>query len=148
MFKIIRPLLLTGVLLVLLTGCNTTTIKHNYTFTGEGEVWSAEYVQKAEERFITKKDKPAEYETDKTFKFQLIFKGENSDLAQIKQLKYSYKGAGGSGSLTTEGPVQLPLLTSGGMGSGNFVREDDIIQVEVEWDGQKEQFELRVPEKE
>lgn len=47
--------MLSGIIIVLLAACNTTTYKHNYTFTGEGKVWSAEYVQKATEKFIDKR---------------------------------------------------------------------------------------------
>ncbi|WP_156118603.1 hypothetical protein [Paenibacillus sp. FSL P4-0081] len=52
MKKIVRALLLPGVMLMLLTSCNTETTHFNYTFKGESETWSAVYGQTASQKLI------------------------------------------------------------------------------------------------
>ena len=147
MIKRLCTLLLTGMMLALLTACNTTTIKHNYTFTGEGELWSAEYVEKATEKFVDKKDQPRDYETSYHSTFELKYKGEQTDLNKIKSFKYSFEGISGGSKHTLEDiqGIRKDDLKSVRSGSGtSFEHEDSIIKVEVEWDGQKEQFDLQV----
>ncbi|KGE16556.1 hypothetical protein [Paenibacillus wynnii] len=145
MLKIWRTTMMFVAMIFLLTACNTETIKHHYTFEGEASQWSASYVQDVTEKYISKKGKPTKHETRESSVFQLIYKGEQSDLGNIKLLKYSYKGTAGGASRSQEGPVYLKDLKFVNAGSeGSFEREDSVIRVEVEWDGQKEQFDLRV----
>ncbi|UQZ36215.1 hypothetical protein C2I18_23445 [Paenibacillus sp. PK3_47] len=151
MLKFVRKLLLPGIVLLILTACSNTetqTIRHDYTFTGESETWSAEYIQTAWEKYIIPEDedKRVEYETSKKYNFELRYKGEQSDLEDIKQLHYKYEGRGGSGSMNMEGPIPAELLKSGASGTGTMLKEDSIIKVNVDWDGKSEQFELRVKE--
>lgn len=143
MKKIVRALLLPGVMLMLLTSCNTETTHFNYTFKGESETWSAVYGQTASQKLIIKNDRVKDSETSKRYTFDLHYKGEQSDLGEIKQFKYSYKGTSGGGSRTQEGPVSLDMLHSGGDGTGAFEWEDSVIKVNVEWDGHSEEFELK-----
>jgi len=139
MFKIIRVSLVLVLMVIFTAGCNTETIKHHDIFTGEGSMWSAEYVQD-----VTEKIKPKVHETSKNYVFKLKYKGDSLDLAVIKQFKYSFKGTAGGESRSQDGPVKLADLKFSHTGStGSYEREDSIIRVEVEWDGQKEQFELR-----
>jgi len=146
MIKKLSALMLSGIIIVLLAACNTTTYKHNYTFTGEGKVWSAEYVQKATEKFIDKKGERPDYETSQQSTFELKYKGEQTDLDKINSFKYSFKGTSGGGSKTLEDVegVRKSELKSKRAGSGAFEHEDSIIKVVVEWDGQKDEFELKV----
>lgn len=147
MSKRLRTLLLAGTMLALLTACNTTTIKHNYTFTGEGELWSAEYIQKATEKFVDKKDQPRNYETSHNSTLELKYKGEQTDLNKIKSFKYCFKRSSGETKLTLNDiqGIRKEDLKYVRAGSGtSFEQEDSIIKVEVEWDGQKEQFDLQV----
>ncbi|WP_339315735.1 hypothetical protein [Paenibacillus sp. FSL R10-2734] len=145
MIKKLRTLVLSGMMIFLLAACNTTTYKHNYTFTGEGEVWSAEYVQKATEKFIDKKGERADYETSQHSTLELKYKGEQSDLDTIQDFKYSYEGTAGRGSRTlTDAKGVRSELKSERSGSGAFEQEDSVIKVVVEWDGQKDEFELKV----
>lgn len=145
MIKKLRTLVLSGMLLVLLVACNTTTYKHNYTFTGEGDVWSAEYVQKATEKFIDKKGERPDYETWQQSTFELKYKGEQTDLGKIHSFKYSFKGISGEGSRNLEETkgVRKSVLKSEIYGSGAYEQEDSIINVVVEWDGKKDEFELK-----
>ncbi|MFE4711920.1 MULTISPECIES: hypothetical protein [unclassified Paenibacillus] len=147
MMKALRVLLIGAVILLLLVSCNSKTYKYNYTFNGEGEQWAAEYVQKASTTLTDKKGVRPEYSSSNERTFQLKYKGKQTDLGDIKELKYSYKGTTGGGSSTIEGPVHFGDLKSRSVSNGSIEQEDAVIQVEVEWDGQKEQFELQVPKK-
>lgn len=145
MIKKLCALMLSGLLFLLLTACNTTTYKHNYTFTGEGEIWSAEYVQKATEKFIEKNGQRPDYETSYHSTFELKYKGKQKDLGKIQDFKYSFKGTSGGGSQTSKDVKIFPReLKSERSGSGAFEHKDSIINVVVEWDGQKEEFDLKV----
>lgn len=145
MSKGLRTLLLAGMMLALLVACNTTTYKHNYTFTGEGEVWSAKYDQQATEKFIDRKGERPDYETWYNSTFELKYKGDQSDLDEIKSFKYSFQGNSGESTKTIEDAMGVKgELKSVHSGSGAYEQEDSIIKVEVEWDGQKEQFDLQV----
>lgn len=142
MKKILRTLLLPAVLLLLLTSCNTETTYFNYTFKGEGETWSGVYKQEANQKLITRGDKVTS-ESTKRYTFDLKYKGEQTDLGEIKQFKYGYKGMSGSSIRTEEGPVRWDMLHMGGNGSGAFEYEHSVIKVTVEWDGKTEEFELK-----
>lgn len=142
MKKIVRALLLPAILLLLLTSCNTETTHFNYTFKGEGEIWSGVYKQEASQKLITKKDKVTS-ESSKQYTFHLKYKGEQSDLEAIKQMKYTYKGKGSGGSQNIEAPVHAGMLKMGGSGTGTIEKEDSVIKVTVEWDGKSEEFELK-----
>jgi hypothetical protein len=141
MKKIVHALLLPGVMLMLLTSCNTETTHFNYTFKGEGETWSAVYDQQASQKLISKNG-TLKSETSNRYTFDLHYKGEQSDLGEIKQFKYGYEARSGGGSRTQEGPISLDVLHMGGIGSGAFEWEDSVIKVSVEWDGHSEEFEL------
>lgn len=142
MRKMLRVLLPALVVLLLLTSCNTETTYFNYTFKGEGETWSGVYKQEANQKLITRGDKVSS-ESSKRYTFDLKYKGEQSDLGEIKQFKYGYKGTSGSSTRTEEGPVRWSMLHMDGYGNGAFEYEDSVIKVTVEWDGQKEEFELK-----
>ncbi|WP_340022969.1 hypothetical protein MHI24_28690 [Paenibacillus sp. FSL K6-1096] len=142
MRKMLHALLLPVILLLLLTSCNTETTHYNYTFKGEGEIWSGVYKQEASRKLITKKEK-VKSETSNRYTFDLHYKGKQSDLGEIKQFKYGFKGMGRSSSRMEEGPVRINMLHMEGYGNAAFEYEDSVIKVTVEWDGQKEEFELK-----
>lgn len=145
MIKKLSAFVLSGMMLFLLTACNTTTYKHNYTFTGEGEVWSAEYVQKATEKFIDKNGERPDYETWHNSTAELKYKGEQMDLDKIKSFKYSFEGTSGKLTRTLEDANGVKReLKSVRSGSGSIEHEDSIIKVVVEWDGKKEEFDLKL----
>lgn len=141
MRKILRALLLPAILLLLLTSCNTETTYFNYTFKGEGDTWSGVYKQEASQK-LTKKNKVTS-ESSKQYTFDLKYKGKQSELGEIKQFKYGYKGISGSSTRTEEGPVRWDMLHMRGYGTGAFEYEDSVIKVTVEWDGKSEEFELK-----
>lgn len=142
MKTILRTLLLPAVLLLLLTSCNTETTYFNYTFKGEGETWSGVYKQEAKQKLITRGDK-VNSESYKRYNFALRYKGDQSDLETIKQMKYTFKAKHSGGSQTIEGPVEVAMLKMSAGGNGSVEKEHSVIKVTVEWDGQTEEFELK-----
>lgn len=143
MTKLLRVLLLPGVLLLLLlTACNTQTTYFNYTFKGEGEIWSGVYKQEANQKLITRGDKVTS-ENSKRYNFVLRYKGDQSDLGAIKDMKYMFKARHSSGSQTMEGPVEVAMMKMSAGGNGSAEEEDSVIKVTVEWDGKTEEFELK-----
>lgn len=149
MLRRVRKLLLPGIMLLVLAACSKTeTIRHDYTFTGESETWSAEYIQTASEKYIIPKneDKLVEHESSYKYTFELRYKGEASDLDEMKELIFKFQGKRSGGSSNLEGPVRTEDLRRGSSGSGVNERADSVIKVSVDWDGKSEQFELRVDE--
>ncbi|OMF99312.1 hypothetical protein [Paenibacillus sp. FSL R7-0337] len=142
MKKILRALLLPAILLLLLTSCNTETTYFNYTFKGEGDTWTGVYKQEASQKLITKKNKVSS-ESSKRYNLVLRYKGDQSDLEEIKQMKYTFKAKHSSGSQTIEGPVAVAMLKMSASGNGSVEKEDSAIKVTVEWDGKSEEFELK-----
>ncbi|MEK4852871.1 hypothetical protein NST04_23670 [Paenibacillus sp. FSL H7-0756] len=141
MRTILRVLLLPAILLLLLTSCNTETTYFNYTFKGEGDTWSGVYKQEASQK-LTKKNKVTS-ESSKRYNLVLRYKGDQSDLETIKQMKYTFKAKHSSGSQTIEGPVEVAMLKMGASGNGSVEKKDSVIKVTVEWDGKSEEFELK-----
>ncbi|MBP2079217.1 hypothetical protein [Oceanobacillus polygoni] len=118
---------------------------YNYDFTlkGESDNWEASFRVIGEERFY-KRNGVNQYDSYATDELQLIFKGTDKELAAIKKIHYEYTSPAGSGSTTMEIDESLTdrVFTHSGGGNGAFVREDQIVEVTVEWDNQMEVFEL------
>ncbi|WP_342565727.1 hypothetical protein NST84_11650 [Paenibacillus sp. FSL R7-0345] len=140
----VRIFLLNGFIavLMLLTACNSGTHHDTYTFSGEGEHWSAIYSETVTEEPALAKGGDAYYKASSEYNFQLAYKGETKDLKEIKQFTYGYEALGHSSSQTMEGPVRMESLRMHGSGSGTPNRGQAVITVSVEWDGHKERFEL------
>lgn len=145
MMKKYRLLLLVGIMLLLLVACNSKTYRNDFTFTGEGDQWSAQYDYQSTEKVTGKDGKRSDNESQNSYKFQLRYKGEQTDLANIKQMEFGFKTSERESSQTLEGPIRLNDLVIESRGNrGAYSIEDSVIQVEVEWEGQTEQFELKV----
>ncbi|WP_151734877.1 hypothetical protein [Paenibacillus tengchongensis] len=145
MKKLLHIFMMAGLILLMITACSDDKLYYNYTFTGESESWSAEYIQKASEKPAKQDGKDAYYEPTQSYTFELKYKGDPGDLENIKQFKYGYKTTGTSTILTQDGPPAAGQLESKGNGE-IILREDAVISVDVEWDGKSEQFELRIGE--
>ncbi|MGE5702816.1 MAG: hypothetical protein ACM32O_09830 [Clostridia bacterium] len=127
-----------------LAGCNSIdTKKHNYTFRGESANWNAELTVEATEVFDNKNKK---YDTEQNITFMVTYKGDVSELANIKKIDYSYKAEGVGGSSMHDDIVTPPKektfkLHSGSKG-GALIHEDQVIQGTVTVDGITEHIEL------
>lgn len=142
----LRILLLSGFIavLMLLTGCNTGTLHQTYTFSGEGEHWSAIYSETVTEKPAQAKGGNAYYKASSEYNFQLAYKGDAKDLKKIKQFTYGFEALGHGSSQSMEGPVRIESLHMYGSSDGSLNRGQAPIKVSVEWDGHQEQFELQL----
>ncbi|RKD25867.1 hypothetical protein BEP19_02745 [Ammoniphilus oxalaticus] len=135
------------VLLFALTGCSEEreTIKHDFTYTGEGELWSAVYEVNGTQVFY-KEDGVLKHDSEKATKFQLIYKGSLEDLTSIKKLEYDYLSNIGSGrgwSKEFNPPPTDNIFTEiDKVKGGALESKDSIIRVTVKWDGNTEEFTL------
>ncbi|MBB6453375.1 hypothetical protein HNQ94_001823 [Salirhabdus euzebyi] len=123
---------------------NEDIIKHNYTFVGESENWTAEYRVKGKDVFY-KEDGTVKVDSEAQKSFVLKFKGTIEELSTLKTLKYSYDAPGGGGSTVTtfDRPPTNKIFTDRSGGTGVvWADENSIIQVSVEWDNKREDFEL------
>lgn len=146
-----RKLLLVGIILmvvlttIIMKNANRETIKHDYTFVGESENWSGEFVLKGTEVFY-EEDGRLQYDSQNRTEFSVMYKGEVSELATLKKLVVSYDSPAGSGKTeaTFDEPPRNTVFSLGRSGgSGAMVKKDDGIEVSVQWDGETETFELR-----
>lgn len=144
MGKTARTLLLCGLMLMLLAACSSGKLYHTYTFSGEGEHWSAIYSETLTEKPVISEGKETYYQPSSEYAFQLAYKEGTDDLKKIKNFTFGFDANGHSSSQTMEGPLRLESLRMQGTGGGLANREDSIIKVSVEWDGQSEQFELLI----
>lgn len=140
-----RNVFLTSVIMmtVLLTACNEEVVNYKYKFKGEGEYWEAEYLFEGTETW-KKADGSTAYSNSNTDVFQITYKGSIEELQAIKQLEYSYETSAGGGGGTREfdTPPTDSIFKSGGSGTGAKVNENDIISVNIKWDGYEKTFEL------
>ncbi|MDF9845099.1 MULTISPECIES: hypothetical protein [unclassified Paenibacillus] len=141
----VRTLLLNGFIMVLmlLAGCNSGALHQTYTFSGEGEHWSAIYSETVTEKPVISEGKATYYQPSRDYNFQLAYKGEAKALKEIKQFTYGFEALGHGSSQSMEGPVRMESLHMYGSSGGSLNRGQSVITVSVEWDGQKEQFELQ-----
>ncbi|AIQ52217.1 hypothetical protein [Paenibacillus sp. FSL R7-0331] len=141
----VRIFLLNGFIavLLLLTACNSGTLHQTYTYSGEGEHWSAIYSETNTEKPVISEGKATYYQASSDYSFQLAYKGEAKDLKEIKQFTYGFEALGHSSRQSMEGPVRMESLHMYGSSSGSLNRGQAVITVSVEWDGQKEQFVLQ-----
>lgn len=142
----VRIFLLNGFIMVLmlLTGCNSGTLHHTYTFSGEGEHWSAIYSETVTEKPVIAEGKATYFQPSGDYNFQLAYKGEAKDLKEIKQFTYGFEALGHGSSQSMEGPVRVESLHMYGSSDGSLNRGQAPIKVNVEWDGHQEQFELQL----
>ncbi|WP_054940121.1 hypothetical protein [Paenibacillus ihuae] len=139
---VIRTLLLCGLMLILNSACSSGTLYHTYTYSGEGEHWSAIYSETLTEKPVHSEGKATYYQPSSEYAFQLAYKGKSGDLKKIKKFTFGFDAVGHGSSQTMEGPIRLESLRLQGSGDGLVSREESIIKVSVDWDGQSEQFEL------
>ncbi|WP_100372245.1 hypothetical protein [Bacillus sp. FJAT-45037] len=131
-------------LMLLLSACsNEEVIKNNYSFTGEGQYWEAEYIYEGTEIW-EEEDNRTHYSHENEETFVLTFKGSLEETQSIKRVGYSYDTTTGEGSGSREfdEPPNEITLRSGGGGTGSKIKEDEIISVIVKWNGLEESFEL------
>jgi hypothetical protein len=126
-------------ILFIFAGCsNRDVIKHNYTYIGENELWSAEY--KVNGVF----DKTS-YESTSDAILTVTYKRNLSELSTVKQLKIS--SISSFRILTVDhlfdgNPPNEKTYTANISGEG-IENKDEIVKVNITLDGKKQIIELR-----
>lgn len=141
--------LITVAMMMTIGGCSSSdkkVIKHDYLFKGENENWQAEYHLDATEVFY-REDGILKYDNEAEKKLTISYKKDIAELASVKEVEISYKTRTGGGYLSEEysGDDFLEkgtfVLKSRGKG-GALEKQDDIIKVEINLDGEVETIEL------
>ena len=82
--------------------------------------------------------------------FSLTYKGTLDELITLETLEFSYETSSGREAAVTKEfdvpPTEITFKIEGKNGTGSKVYEDDVIIVNVNWDSNKETFELNVTE--
>ncbi|KKO54959.1 hypothetical protein XI25_04410 [Paenibacillus sp. DMB20] len=118
---------------------------NRYQFFGESEHWEAKYAYQGTE-IRREVDRRTTYSNEDSYKFTLKYKGPLEELSPIQKLEYSYETKGGNGKRIerfAEPPKEAVFTSEGSSKGGAKVSEDEVIQVNVKWDGFEESFELR-----
>ncbi|MEQ8198655.1 MAG: hypothetical protein ABRQ27_11720 [Clostridiaceae bacterium] len=135
------------IVLLIFTGCSSKqTIEHNYTYKGENEFWSAEYMVNGTGTF-TEKNGITEYESNCNKTFRITYKKDLSQLSSVKHMELSYESSTGAGKITedyNDGPPSEKTYTmkSGGK-NGAIEKKDEVIKVTINLDGEIQTIELK-----
>lgn len=135
-----------ALLILIVTGCSKKEIiKHNYTYKGENELWSAEYTTNGTAIF-EQNDSKMDVGTESKYKLTVTYKKDLSDLSSVKKLVISYDASSSGGSLSEvysedESITSKTFTLSGG---GSFIPiENEIIKVTINIDGDVQILELK-----
>lgn len=143
--------LLSLAIIFTIVGCSSDkeVTKHQYAFQGENEDWAGQFNVDGREVFY-KEDGVLKHESEVENLFTLNYKQDVADLASIKEISISYQTQGKGGTLkevySDEDTERRRTFTmrSGSKG-GSIVKEDKIIQVEINIDGEIQRMELITP---
>ena len=95
---------------LLLTACtDEDVIKHDYSFTGEGQYWEAEYLYEETEMRGEKNNGTTHSHESKDI-FILRYKGSSEEIQSIKRVDYSYETSAGGGGGSREFDEPLTIL--------------------------------------
>ncbi|MGO0058973.1 hypothetical protein ACTID9_02880 [Brevibacillus fluminis] len=136
------------IMLLILTNCSSKeTQKHVYSFYGESQHWSAELSVDAIEEF-SKGDVGTNYNSEQTRKFTVTYKGDLSELSNIKKIEYSYQVEGVGGGAYQDDfaspPTQKVFTFESSDKGGAIIGENQVVKATVIVDGVKENLELTI----
>lgn len=119
------------------------TVQHlRNHFTGESGHWSASYESRATGSWTESRSGRLEYNLrEGEGLFKLVYKGDVSELADVRDFSYSYSGARGSAGNTLhfDGPMDQKVFT---YHTDNYEDRNFPIRVEVKWGSRMEAFTL------
>jgi hypothetical protein len=139
--------ILIAIMLFIIVGCsNQKVTKHNYTYEGENEFWTAEYKVTGTET-VTEKDNKISCESKSNNLFIVTYKKDVSELSSVKHLEISYKSSVGGGKSTADfdddSPKRKTYTMSSGSTNGSIENKDEVIEVTIDIDGELQTFELK-----
>lgn len=134
-------------ILFILAGCTKrqNITKYDYKYTGENELWIGEYRLVGESYIIQLDDGTLAYEGEGNRILEVTYKGDLSNLAEIKELEISYKAMNNEESMKIRfksSPNKKNYVLSS-IESGFIVDEYEIIEVVITIDGVKQIIELK-----
>ncbi|MDF2536781.1 MAG: hypothetical protein K0R18_2943 [Bacillales bacterium] len=135
------------IILMIITGCsNKEVIKHNYTYKGENDLWSAEYKVNGTGTF-TEKANTTEYESNSISTLTVNFKKKMSELSSVKHLEISYESSAGGGKSSFDfndnPPNQKTYKLELGSSGGAIENKDEVIKVNISIDGKAQTIDLK-----
>jgi len=140
-------IILIVLILFIITGCsNKEVIKHNYTYKGENEVWTAEYKVNGTGTF-NKKDDKTYYQSNSSSTLTISYKKDLTELSQVKHMEISYESSAGASKLNLDFVDNPPnektyMLKSSSIG-GAIESKDEIIYVKISVDGNTQAIQLK-----
>ena len=142
----ISIILVVIILLIVTVFSNKEVIKHNYTFKGENELWTAEYKVNGTGTF-TKKDNKTYYQCNSSSTLTILYKKDLSELSQVKHMEISYESSTGASKLDYNFDDNPPnekkyILKSSSIG-GAIENQDEIINVKISLDNNTQAIELK-----
>jgi hypothetical protein len=135
------------IMIFIIAGCsNKEIIKHNYTYTGQNEFWSAEYKVNGTGIF-TEKNGKTEYQSNSDNTLTVTYKKGLAELSSVKHLQISYESSAGSGSINLEfkdtPPNEKTYTHKSSSKGGAIEKKDEIIKVNITLDGKTQTIELK-----
>lgn len=141
-------LILGCTILLIFVSCSKTDVtNYKYTYTGENELWNAEYKVKETVTF-TNKDNTLHAETEAKNVLVITYKGNLTDLSSVKHTEISYdcstEGGKRSEDYSDGESISSKTFTliSGGK-NGALHNADEIITVTIKIDGDTQTLELK-----
>jgi len=128
-------------------GCSDKeVIKHNYTYIGESELWTAEYKVNGTGTFAEKNGK-TEHKSNSDSTLTVIYKKDLSELSSVQNLEVSYESSAGGGKLSIDfngSPPDKKTYTLNSSSTGGAIEnKDEIIEVNINIDGKIQIIELK-----
>lgn len=140
-----------SLMMILVVGCSKKEVnenyENNYTFQGENDRWEAEFIYK-ETVTLNDKDDNTDVTTKDNELLTVTYKGELTDLSNVKHLEIAYESDIDSGRLVKdydEGEsISTKTFTIPSSGSGSpIIDENAVIKVTINLDGEEETIELK-----
>lgn len=134
-------------MLFIIVGCsNREIIKHNYTYKGENEFWTAEYRVNGTDTF-TEKDNKTSHQSKCNKVLTVIYKKDLSELSSVKHIEISYRSSAGGGKITADydddsSPEKTYTMNSGST-NGAIENKDEVIKVIINLDGNIQRIDLK-----
>lgn len=118
---------------------------YNYVFSGENDLWGAEYTAIGESTY---KQKDYEVKSNGTFEYVLTvsYKGDMTDLYNVRSFRIEYESLFQAGRYSLEFPEDGKMkktYTIKSQGDRIDLNEDEIIKVTIFIDGETQELELK-----
>lgn len=146
MKKLIGILIIT--ILFILVGCSKDEItKHDYTYKGENDLWTAEYNVKGQSGFIKKGDRQI-HTSDSNSKLTVTYKKDLADLPLVKNFNISYKSSVHDMTNTTKFDKNTALdkktfIIEDTSKDSPIEKKDETIKVTIDIDGNTQTLDLK-----